>query len=72
MKHGDDNSSGRRRFLAGLTAIGGLAAAGNALSDNSEPRHHDETPTADQDPVSASSGYRETEHVQAYYRSLRD
>jgi len=68
MKHPNDTNTGRRRFIAGLTAVSGLAASGTALArpnqgDTGEPQ----TAAPDDE-----SGYHETDHVRAYYRSLRD
>ncbi len=69
MKQSNDTSTGRRRFLAGLTAIGGLTVTGSALSEGSpEPISR----ITARDDKHRSPGYRETEHVRAYYRSARD
>ena len=69
MKQSNETSTGRRRFLAGLTAIGGLTVTGSALSEGSpEPISR----ITARDDKHRSPGYRETEHVRAYYRSARD
>lgn len=62
--------SSRRRFIAGLSAVGGLAATGAAVSGTRSPA----TPTGspDTEPATESLGYQPSEHVQAYYRSLKD
>lgn len=59
--------STRRGFfacLAGLAAGAGLLAASPATTQAE--------PVAEQPETPESSGYRETGHVRAYYRSARD
>jgi len=62
--------SGRRRFIAGLTAVGGLAAAGAAVSANNDAPTPATTPETGE--PTESIGYQNSDHVQAYYRSLKD
>ena len=61
--------SGRRTFLVGMVAASGAAAVG-ALSPSEESVAQS---TAAQSPApdAVSKGYQRTEHVEAYYRSLR-
>ncbi len=69
MRQVNRTTTGRRRFLAGLTAIGGLAVTGSALSEGNP---ESVSPATAPDDEHRSPGYRETEHVRAYYRSARD
>ena len=67
-KDANDTRTTRRRFLAGLTAVGGIAATNSALSLDSS-QLVPTTPDIDDD---RPHGYRETDHVRAYYRAARD
>lgn len=67
MQTNDKTLSTRRGFLArlaGLAAGAGLIAASPATTQAE--------PVAEQPETPESGGYRETEHVRAYYRSARD
>lgn len=73
MNNDDKTEGGRRRFLLGLSAVGGMTAAGSAFSsrDGLLPAGD---PESEPGPAQekASQGYRESAHVHAYYRSLKD
>ena len=70
VMHGnDDTDGGRRRFLLGLSAVGGLTAAGSAFPARDGLLVPEVQGQPERD---ASQGYRETEHVRAYYRTLKD
>ena len=69
-KNDDKTDSSRRRFIAGLTAVGGLAATGTAVSGSNDPATPASVPETGQ--PAESIGYHDSEHVQAYYRSLKD
>jgi hypothetical protein len=67
MQANDKPLTTRRGFfarLAGVAAGAGLLAA--------KPAESKAEPVAEQPEQSQASGYRETEHVRAYYRSARD
>jgi hypothetical protein len=61
--------SARRKFLAGMVATGSAAAI-VALAPHGESAQRS-VATDKQSREPESSGYRLTEHVDAYYRSLR-
>jgi len=61
--------SGRRKFLASMVATGSAAAI-VAIAPDGESRERS-TVTDNQSREPESGGYRLTEHVDAYYRSLR-
>jgi len=61
--------SSRRRFIAGLTAVGGLAASQASVSGAATD---EQPPAVASEPPSESLGYQNSDHVQAYYRSLKD
>lgn len=69
-KDNTTTDTSRRRFIAGLGAAGGLAASGAAVSGTRSPETPATVPDAEQ--PDESLGYQPTEHVQAYYRSLKD
>ena len=61
----------RRAFLKGVVAAGGATAltAVSASQIADSPRRAVQT---EQSTPTLPQGYRETEHVKAYYRALRD
>ena len=61
--------SSRRRFIAGLTAVGGLAATQASLSGAAA---NEQPPTVASEQPPEALGYQNSDHVQAYYRSLKD
>lgn len=67
MQTNDKSLSTRRGFLARLA---GLAAGVGLLA--AKPAETQAEPAAEKPEKPESSGYRETEHVRAYYRSARD
>ena len=61
----DQTDPQRRTFLKTLTAAGGAAAVVAAGGANAAAE------TATEEPDNKPSGYRETDHVRAYYKSAR-
>jgi hypothetical protein len=64
---GNQILSTRRGFLARLA---GLATGAGLLA--AKPAETQAEPAAEKPEKPEPSGYRETEHVRAYYRSVRD
>ena len=66
--------SSRRRFIAGLTAVGGLAATGAAISNSNAATPSPASSSVDTGDAGdgESIGYQDSSHVKAYYQSLRD
>jgi hypothetical protein len=60
---------GRRKFLAGMVATGSAAAVVAMASDGETAEAIAATDKTSHEPE--AGGYRRTEHVDAYYRSLR-
>ena len=71
-KDNTGTDSSRRRFIAGLTAVGGLAATGAAVSGSNSPAMPADGASAGTSDPMESVGYQHSAHVQAYYRSLKD
>ncbi|MGD8841828.1 MAG: formate dehydrogenase [Gammaproteobacteria bacterium] len=61
--------SERRKFLAGMVAAGSAAAVVAIARDGESAKLSAGEGKSSREPESA--GYRRTEHVDAYYRSLR-
>jgi hypothetical protein len=62
--------AGRRGFLKGVAATGGSAVLAGVFASGLVP--HDPGATAARKPEPrASRGYRETDHIREYYRTLR-
>ncbi len=66
-KHKADNTNaGRRQFIKTLAVAGGAVAAVAVTAEVTAEVVESSTP-----PAKDSQGYRETEHVRAYYASAR-
>jgi hypothetical protein len=61
----------RRAFLKGVVAAGGATAL-TAVSASQIADSQGSAVPAEQITPTLPQGYRETEHVKAYYRALRD
>ena len=69
-KHQATLAAGRRRFLKGVAAAGGATALTSVFA--SGLMAPDPGGTADRKiPQPESRGYRETDHIREYYRTLR-
>lgn len=64
MNKGLPSKFSRRNFLLGISAGGAAAAA--ALAATSPP-----TPNARTGAVTGSKGYRVTDHIRRYYRTVK-
>jgi hypothetical protein len=61
----------RRAFLKGVVAAGGATAL-TAVSASQFAHSPESAVQAEQPAATLPQGYRETAHVRAYYRALRD
>lgn len=61
--------SDRRKFLAGMVAVGSAAAVVALAPDGESAAQSAAEPAPSREPE--SRGYQRTAHVDAYYRSLR-
>lgn len=62
----------RRLFLKGVIAAGGATALTAVSAHHLADPLKDKQAVAGLNPDPVSQGYRETAHVKAYYRTLRD
>ncbi|MEN8761489.1 MAG: twin-arginine translocation signal domain-containing protein [Thiogranum sp.] len=62
----------RRLFLKGVIAAGGATALTAVSAPHMPDPVEDKQAGPGENPGSVSKGYRETAHVKAYYRTLRD
>ena len=62
----------RRLFLKGVIAAGGVTALTAVSAPHLADPLVDKQADADGNPDAVSQGYRETAHIKAYYRTLRD
>ena len=58
-------------FLKGIMAAGGATAL-TAVSASQLAGPQKDAVQAGEDPAAAPQGYRETAHIKAYYRTLKD
>ena len=62
----------RRLFLKGVIAAGGATALTAVAAPHLADPPEDKQADAGGNPDALSQGYRETAHIKAYYRTLRD
>ena len=62
----------RRLFLKGVVVAGGATALTAVSAPQFADPLEDKQADAGRDPDAVAQGYRETTHIKAYYRTLRD
>ena len=63
-------AAGRRRFLKGVAAAGGATALASVFASGLIAKHPAGTAVR-KNRQPGSRGYRETDHIKEYYRTLR-